>query len=148
MTCGDVGATLVVAPLPADAMDDLRRLITPVDTRRCAEGATRATTRPGATSAGPGEHSPATTTAGAPLPAGSARPSDAGPSNGAANRAPAGHPDQALHASQIASAGGPAINGAGLSRPAPSTNAVGGPTKGAAGALNGLNGSSFRPKYP
>jgi hypothetical protein len=91
------------------------------------------------------EHSPATTAAGAPLAASTVRPSDAGPSTGAANRVQAGHPDQALHASQIASAGGPAINGAGLSRPASSIGAVSGPPKAVAGALNG---SSFRRKYP
>jgi len=91
-----------------------------------------------------GEHGPATSAVGVPLTASNLRPSDPGPSPGVPNRVQVGHPDQALHASQIASAGGPAINGAGLSRPASSTGAVGGP-KATAGALNG---SSFRSKYP
>jgi hypothetical protein len=94
------------------------------------------------------EHGPATTTAGAPLAANNARPSGAGLSTGAAKRPPADHPDQALHPSQVASVSGPAINGAGISRPASGTAVVGGPAKAAAGALNGLNGSSFRPKHP
>ncbi len=92
-----------------------------------------------------GEHGPATTAAGAPLAAGNARPSDTGLSTGAANQWQAGHPDRALHASYVASIGGPAINGTAMSRPASSTGAVGGPAKVAAG---GLNGSNFRTKYP
>jgi hypothetical protein len=102
---------------------------------------------PGAMSAAvhaSGEHSPATTAAGAPLAAGNTRPSDPGLSTGTANRVQAGHPDQALHASHVASIGGPAISGNGMSHPASATAALAGPAKVPTG---GLNGSGFRPKY-
>jgi hypothetical protein len=92
-----------------------------------------------------GEHGAATTAAGAPLAASNAKPSDAGLSTGAANQWQAGHPDRALQASHVAPIGGPAINGTGMSRPASSTGAVGGPARVAAGVLNGSN---FRTKYP
>jgi hypothetical protein len=76
-----------------------------------------------------GEHGPATTAAGAPLAA--------AVSTGAAS-------EQARHPSAVASIGGPAVNGTGMARPALTTGAVGGPAK----AQGGLNGSSFRTKYP
>jgi hypothetical protein len=77
-----------------------------------------------------GEHGPATTAAGAPLAA--------AVSTGAAS-------EQARHPSAVASIGGPAVNGTGMARPALITGAVGGPAK---AAMGGLNGSSFRTKYP
>jgi hypothetical protein len=91
-----------------------------------------------------GEHGAATTPAGVPLAAANAKPSEASASTNAASPLQAGHPDQALHASQIASIGGPNINGSTL-RPASGTGAIGGPAKVTAGVLNG---SSFRTRYP
>jgi hypothetical protein len=85
-----------------------------------------------------GEHRPATTAAGAPLPATNAKPSEAGVSTGAAS-------EQARRPSTVASIGGPAVNGTGMARPALNTGAIGGPARAATG---GLNGSSFRTKYP
>jgi hypothetical protein len=92
----------------------------------------------------PGEHGPTTTAVGMPLAAGHVIPTGAS-SAGAANQSQAGHHDRALEANHIASIGGPSVNGAGLSRPAFSTGALGGPAHAVAGALNGSN---FRPKYP
>ena len=91
----------------------------------------------------PSEHSPARTAAGAPVAASNASAHDGRLSTGAANQSQAGHLDRAAEANHLASTGGPAVNGAGLSRPAFSTHAVGGPAHAVAGALNG---SSFRPK--
>jgi hypothetical protein len=85
-----------------------------------------------------GQHGPATTAAGAPLAATNAKPSEAAVSTGAAS-------EQARHPTFVASTGGPAVNGTGMARPALSTGAIGGPAKAATG---GLNGSSFRTKYP
>ena len=93
----------------------------------------------------PSEHGPATTPAGAPLAANNASAHDTRLATGAANQPQAGHPDRAAEANHLASTGGPAVNGAGLNRPAFSTHAVGGPAHVVSGALNG---SSFRPKYP
>jgi hypothetical protein len=90
-----------------------------------------------------GEHGPTATVAAVPFAAGHASPTGTS-SAGTANQSQAGHPDRALQANHIAAIGGPAINGAGLSRPASSTGALGGPAHAVAGALNG---SSFRSKY-
>jgi hypothetical protein len=88
----------------------------------------------------------ATTALGVPLAAGNASARDTRLPTGAANQSQAGqgHPDRALEANHIASIGGPAVNGAGMNRPAHNTGALGGPAKVGAG---GLSGSSFRPKY-
>jgi hypothetical protein len=91
------------------------------------------------------EHGPMTTAAGAPLVAGNASPRDARLSTGAANQSQAGHADRGLEAGHLATIGGPAINGAGMNRPASSTAAVGGRGHVVAGVLNG---SSFRAKSP
>jgi hypothetical protein len=91
-----------------------------------------------------GEHGAATTPAGASLAAANAKPGEASQPTNAASPLQAGHHDQALHASQIASIGGPNINGSTM-RPASGTGAIGGPAKVAAGVLNG---SSFRTRYP
>jgi hypothetical protein len=88
-----------------------------------------------------GERSAATTAPGALRGGKNTTPTDTGLSPVAASRSQGGRPDQA---SQVASIGGPAINGAGMARPASSTGSVGSPAKIAAGALNG---SGFRPKY-
>jgi hypothetical protein len=85
-----------------------------------------------------GEHGPATTAAGAPLAATNAKPSEAAVSTGAAS-------EQARRPSAVASIGGPAVNGTGMARPSLNTGAIGGPARAATG---GLNGSSFRTKYP
>jgi hypothetical protein len=85
-----------------------------------------------------GEHGSVPTAAGVPLTANNAKPSEAGVSTGAAR-------EQTGHPSPVASIGGPAVNGTGMARPTLSTGAVGGPAKVAKG---GLNGSSFRTKYP
>jgi hypothetical protein len=82
-----------------------------------------------------GEHSSATTPTGVPLAANNAKPSDA---TAATNQWRPGH------AGPIASIGGPAINGTGMSRPATTTGAAGALAKAPTG---GLNGSSFRTKY-
>jgi hypothetical protein len=91
-----------------------------------------------------GEHGAATTPAGVPLAAANAKPGEASASTNAASPLQAGHPDQGLRGSQIASIGGPNINGSTM-RPASGTGAIGGPAKVTAGALNG---SSFRTRYP
>jgi hypothetical protein len=83
-----------------------------------------------------GEHGSATTATGVPLAANNARPSDA---TAATNQWRPGH------AGAIASMGGPAVNGTGMSRPASTTGAAGALAKAPTG---GLNGSSFRTKYP
>jgi hypothetical protein len=82
-----------------------------------------------------GEHGSATTPTGVPLAANNAKPSDA---TAATNQWRPGH------AGPIASIGGPAINGTGMSRPATTTGAAGALAKAPTG---GLNGSSFRTKY-
>jgi hypothetical protein len=92
-----------------------------------------------------GAHGPATTAIGAHLPAASASPRDTALSTGVANLRQASHSDRALNPSRIASRGGPAVDGTGMSRPASSTAAVGGPGH-AVGVV--LNGSGFRAKLP
>jgi hypothetical protein len=91
------------------------------------------------------EHGPLTTAAGAPLVAGNAGPHDARLATGAANQPQAGHADRGLHADHVATIGGPAVNGAGMNRPAPTTGAVGSPGHVVAGVLNG---SSFHTRHP
>lgn len=82
-----------------------------------------------------GEHGLATTATGVPLAANSAKPTDA---TAATNQW------RSDHAGSIASMGGPAVNGTGMSRPASTTGAAGALAKAPTG---GLNGSSFRTKY-
>jgi hypothetical protein len=91
------------------------------------------------------EHGPMTTAAGAPLVAGNASPRDARISTGAANQSQAGHADRGLQGGHVATIGGPAINGAGMNRPASGTGAIGSRGHVVTGTLNG---SSFRPRYP
>jgi hypothetical protein len=94
-----------------------------------------------ATTHASGAHGPATTPAGAPLAAGTVKPSNGGLSTGATNQ----HPDQAALASHIASVGGPAIGGTTMIRPASSIAAVGGSAKTMTGVISGTNVRARRP---
>jgi CheY-like chemotaxis protein len=101
---------------------------------------------PGAAVAGvSGEHGPATTAVGAPLAATTPKPGDGGVSARAADTRQAGHPDQALRASHIASIGGPAVGRTPVFRPAYSTGALGGSAKAVAG---GISGANVRTRHP
>jgi hypothetical protein len=88
---------------------------------------------------------PATSAVGAPLAAMTPRPGDAGASPGAANRGLASHPYQASVANHVASAGGPAVGGAPMIRPASSMAAVGGSAKTMVG---GISGTNVRMRHP